>query len=156
MKKHILQENYERFFGKRKFGEPLPTLKDVVEKYQSKDINMFKLKDLIVEATKHGFDLTDFKSGGFKKVLKELRIRPKSKHMGNKGFYWKGSGILIVTGNDPLTGQFSQPDRRKSEKNYASFIGVEGKSDTVEKAVDLIKKYASYIKGESPGRREYI
>ena len=117
---------------------------------------MIKLKDLIVEATKHGFDLTDFKSGGFKKVLKGLRIRPKSKHMGNKGFYWKGSGILIVTGNDPITGQFFQPDRRKSEKDYASYIGIEGKPEQVENAVGLIKKYASSIKGESPGRRAYI
>ena len=117
---------------------------------------MIKLKDLIVEATKHGFDLTDFKSGGFKKVLKGLRIRPKSKHMGNKGFYWKGSGILIVTGNDPLTGQFLQPDRRKNEKDYASYIGIEGMEGKVETAVDLIKKYASYIKDESEGRRDFI
>ena len=34
MKKHILQENYERFFGKREFGDPLPTFEDVMEKHQ--------------------------------------------------------------------------------------------------------------------------
>ena len=34
MKKHILQENYERFFGKREFGDPLPTFKGVMEKHQ--------------------------------------------------------------------------------------------------------------------------
>ena len=27
MKKHILKENYDRLFGKREFGDPLPTLK---------------------------------------------------------------------------------------------------------------------------------
>ena len=34
MKKHILQENYERFFGTRKFGDSLPTFKGVMEKHQ--------------------------------------------------------------------------------------------------------------------------
>ena len=34
MKKHILQENYERFFGKREFGDPLPTFKGVMEKHK--------------------------------------------------------------------------------------------------------------------------
>ena len=36
MKKHILQENYERFFGKRKFGDPLPTFKGVMETHKVK------------------------------------------------------------------------------------------------------------------------
>jgi len=39
MKKHILQENYERFFGKREFGDPLPTFKGVMETHQE---NKFK------------------------------------------------------------------------------------------------------------------
>jgi hypothetical protein len=34
MKKHILQENYERYFGKREIGDPLPTFEDVMEKHQ--------------------------------------------------------------------------------------------------------------------------
>ena len=42
------------------------------------------------------------------------------------------------------------------EKDYASYIGIEGNPEMVEKAVDLIKKYASYIKNESPGSRQYI
>ena len=36
MKKHILQENYERFFGKREFGDPLPTFKGVMETHKVK------------------------------------------------------------------------------------------------------------------------
>ena len=39
MKKHTLQENYERFFGKREFGDSLPTFEDVMEKHQE---NKFK------------------------------------------------------------------------------------------------------------------
>ena len=115
-----------------------------------------KLKDLLNEATKHGFDLTNFKHNKFKVVLKNLGIRPKSQDMGNKGFYWKGNGILIITGNDPITGQFWNPDMREPEKDYASYIGIEGMEGKVETAVDLIKKYASYIKDESEGRRDFI
>ena len=37
MKKQILQENYERFFGKREFGDPLPTFEEVMEKHQTNE-----------------------------------------------------------------------------------------------------------------------
>ena len=88
---------------------------------------MIKMKNLIkeellTEAAKHGFDLTDFKRNGFKMVLKGLGIRPKAKSMGNKGYYWKGRGILIVTGNNPITGEYAtsvsgkSPVKRKNEK----------------------------------------
>ena len=108
------------------------------------------------EGAKHGFDLTDFKNKGFEKVLKGLRIKPVADHKGTKGFFWKGSGITIITGNNPITGEFYDTGRRKAEKNYASYMGVEGKPELVEKAVELIKKYASYIKNEEPGKRGYI
>ena len=118
---------------------------------------MIKLKDLITEGKKeYGFDLTDFKYNKFPVVLKNLGIKPKAKHMGRKGFYWKGSGILIVTGNNPITGEFNNPKSRKNETDYASYIGVEGDEKKVMKAVELIKKYARAIKGEDPKRRSYI
>ncbi len=143
----------ESFVWERKFGESLPTLKQIEEKYREK----------LNEGKKHGFDLTDFKPNGFQKVLKDLKIRPKAQLDRNEsGWEWKGNGILIVTGNNPLTGEYASavsgksPVKRKKEKNYASYIGVEGKPELVQQAVELIKKYASYIKKESPGRREYI
>ena len=111
----------------------------------------------------HGFDLTDFKSNGFQKVLKGVGIRPKAQLDRNEsGWEWKGNGILIVTGNNPITGEYASsasgksPIKRKPEKNYASYMGVEGKSELVDKAVELIKKYATYIKNEDPRRRSYI
>ena len=123
---------------------------------------MIKLKklikeELLTEATKHGFDLTDFKRNGFKMVLKGLGIRPNAKDM-RDGWGWKGNGILIVTANNPITGEYYSASKikRKNEKDYASYMGIEGKPELVEKAVDLIKKYAAYIKNESPGRRNYI
>ena len=120
---------------------------------------MIKLKSLLTEASKHGFDLTDFKNGGFQKVLKLLKITPKAKLTKKHGSYqwdWKGNGILIVTGNDPITGKYATPNRRKDEKNYASYMGIEGKPELVANAVELIKKYATYIKGESKGQRNFI
>ena len=48
MKKHILKENYERFFGKRGFGDPLPTFKDVMETHQTVD------KETITEKAEFG------------------------------------------------------------------------------------------------------
>ena len=104
----------------------------------------------------YGFDLTDFKNKGFEKVLKKLGIKPVADHKGNKGYFWKGSSILIVTGNNPITGEYTDPGRRKAEKNYASYMGVEGDSKKVDLAVELIRKFATYIKNEDPKRRSYI
>jgi len=129
---------------------------------------MIKLKNLIkeellTEAKKHGFDLTDFKTGGFQKVLKGVGIRQKRGEEGrSSGWEWKGNGIMIVTGNDPITGEYFSSStgkssiKRRPEKNYASYIGVEGKPELVQQAVELIRAHASYIKKESPNRRDFI
>lgn len=130
MKKHTLQENYERLFG---------TLNE--------------------SKRKHGFDLTDFKSGGFQEVLKAVDIKPKGKlaksKFGSPYWEWKGKGILIVTANNPITGEYADKGGRKNEKNYASYMGIECDLDKVIQVVDLIKKYGS-SKGESTGSREFI
>ena len=115
---------------------------------------MIKLKSLLFESRKHGFDLTDFKNKGYQVVLKNLDIPPVSKK-GSYGWVWKGKDISITTGNNPITGDFFS-GWRKNEKDYAGYIGIEGKPDLVKKAVKLIKKYSTYIKDESPGRRDYI
>ena len=128
---------------------------------------MIKLTDLLTEGRQYGFDLTDFKNKGFQKVLKGLGIKPMAVHgsevKGRKahGWVWQGSGIKIVTGNNPITGEYHSRNKdgkpmRKSEKNYASYIGVEGNPKKVEDAVDLIHKFADYIKNEDPKRRSYI
>ena len=134
----------EAYAWERKFGEPLPTLADVQRKK-------------LTEAKKHGFDLTDFKRNGFKQLLKALKIKPKAELDRNEsGWEWKGNGILIVTGNNPITGEYAGTMPRKNEKDYASYMGIEGKPELVQQAVELVHKWASYIKNESPGRRSYI
>ena len=143
--KKLLKESY---VWERKFGESLPTLKEVEGRYKEK----------LNEGAKWGFDLTDFKPNGFQKVLKALKIRPKAQLDRNgSGWEWKGNGILIVTGNNPITGEYAGGGvKRKNEKNYASYIGVEGKKELVAQAAELIKANASYIKREEPGKRGYI
>ena len=82
---------------------------------------MIKLKSLLTEAkSKHGFDLTDFKRNGFKQLLKALKIRPNAELDRNgSGWEWKGNGILIVTGNNPITGEYAGGAvKRKNETRY--------------------------------------
>ena len=139
--KDLLKESYA---WERKFGEKLPTLADVQRKK-------------LTEAKKHGFDLTDFKRNGFKQLLKALKIKPKAELGRNEySWEWKGNGILIVTGNNPITGEYAGSMPRKNEKDYASYMGIEGKPELVQQAVELVHKWASYIKNESPGTRSYI
>tara|TARA_B100000073_G_C23437338_1_gene453878 strand:- start:111 stop:467 length:357 start_codon:yes stop_codon:yes gene_type:complete len=118
---------------------------------------MIKLKSLLTEV-EHGFDLTDFKHNKYPVVLKNLGIKPKA-NQGRDGWEWKGNGIMIVTANNPITGEYATRAGgipRKNEKDYASYIGIEGKPELVSRAVELIKKYSTYIKGESPGKRSFI
>ena len=114
---------------------------------------MIKMKKLITEATKHGFDLTDFKPGGWKSVLRGIGASTngvKDTSVGYPMFQWKGKSVTIYTGNNPITGG------PRGEKDYASYIGIDGDATAVKLAVGLIKKYADDTKDESPGRRDFI
>ena len=110
----------------------------------------------------HGFDLSEFKPGGFKKVLKALSIPTiaKGSHTGgsdtSNGFFFRNKDIIIITGNNPITGKYRNKNRAP-EKNYASYIGIETKTrEDMDKVVKLIKQHTSYRKGESRGRRDFI
>ena len=84
-----------------------------------------QLVNLLKEGKRqHGFDLTDFKPGGFQKVLKGLKIRPKAKLDRNEsGWEWKGMGILIVTGNNPITGEYATSVSGKSPVKRKTVTG---------------------------------
>ena len=117
----------------------------------------------------HGFDLTSFGTAeNFKKVLKEnkLSIKGKRKCTVDKDyagvstkmcqFEWKNKDVKLITSNNPITGQYNNPKRRKPEKGYASYIGIVGDDQQVPKLVESIKKHARDIKDESRGRRDFI
>lgn len=129
-----------------------------------KDFRLQEASKIMVNGVQHGFDLTDFKPGGFKRFLTALGI-PKVakgsstgvKWSAGKNYYWRNKNIIIITANNPITGQYYAPDRRSPEKNYASYVGIETRDQkTMDKVVKLFKQNTSYRKGESKGRRDYI
>ena len=129
-----------------------------------KDFRLTESLKIFKDGAQHGFDLTDFKPGGFKKFLKALGIPMVAKGSSTgaswsngRSFYWRNKDIIIITNNNPITGQYYDPSRRSPEKNYASYVGIETKDPKdMDKVVKLFKQNTSYRKGESKGRRSFI
>jgi len=132
----------------------------VVGNYISKkDIKTVLAGDVIPFPSKKaewGFDLTDINSKIWKKILKLIGASETPKHDGEHSWIWKGKDVTIYTQNDPISGKYAVKNARKDEVNYASYIGIEGEKQQVEKVADLIRKYATYIKDESKGKRDFI
>ncbi len=129
-----------------------------------KNFRLTESAKLFQSGAQHGFDLSDFKPGGFKRFLKALNIPAVSKGSSSgaswsngKNYYWRNKDIIIITANNPITGQYYAPDRRDAEKNYASYVGIETKDPKdMDKVVKLFKQNTSYRKGESKGRRDFV
>ncbi len=104
----------------------------------------------------YGFDGTDFKTGeNFMGLLHETGISPgyricealdvdgKSYKQAMPPVYvWEGNNIRIVTANNPLLAN-----------GYASFIGIDGKKNLVQKAVAYIESHTDSVGNEG---LEYI
>lgn len=120
-----------------------------------------------IEHIKHrecraGFDLTDFYSvESFKKLLERFRLSSYKRHEMpvpyNKSYKytWSNPIVMIITGNNPISGAYSVPSARGNEKGYASCIGIEGECRIVREIFDYIDAHA-ISKGESPHHREFI
>ena len=129
-----------------------------------KDFRLTESAKLFKDGAQHGFDLTDFKPGGFKKFLTALGIPKIAKGSSSgaswsdgKNYYWRNKDIIIITANNPITGQYNTKGRRSPEKNYASYVGIETKNpEDMDKVVKLFKQNTSYRKGESKGRRDFV
>ena len=129
-----------------------------------KDFRLNESLKIFKDGAQHGFDLTDFKPGGFKKFLKALGIPMIAKGSSTgaswsdgKSFYWRNKDIIIITGNNPITGTYRNKANRSPEKNYASYVGIETKDPKqMDKVVKLFKQHRSYSKDESKGRRDFI
>ena len=129
-----------------------------------KDFRLNESLKIFKDGAQHGFDLTDFKPGGFKRFLKALGIPMVAKGSSTgaswsdgRSFFWRNKDIIIITGNNPITGQYRDEGRRSPEKNYASYVGIETKDPKdMDRVVKLFKQNTSYRKGESKGRRSFI
>ena len=129
-----------------------------------KNFRLTESAKIFKDGAQHGFDLSDFKPGGFKKFLKALNIPAVSKGSSTgapwsdgRNYFWRNKDIIIITANNPITGQYNMKGRRKPEKNYASYVGIETKDPKdMDKVVRLFKQNTSYRKGESKGRRDFV
>ena len=129
-----------------------------------KNFRLTESLKIFKDGAQHGFDLTDFKPGGFKRFLKALGIPMIAKGSSTgaswsdgRSFFWRNKDIIIITGNNPITGQYRDEGRRSPEKNYASYVGIETKDPKdMDRVVKLFKQNTSYRKGESKGRRDFI
>jgi len=129
-----------------------------------KDFRLNESTKIFQNGAQHGFDLTDFKPGGFKKFLKALNIPAFAKGSSTgaawsdgRNYFWRNKDVIIITANNPITGQYNTKGRRSPEKNYASYVGIETKDPkAMVNVVKLIKQNTSYRKGESKGRRDFV
>jgi hypothetical protein len=133
-----------------KFVESFPSYKKARMKWQA---------DLMTADEgghkKYGFDLTEIKAANWIKALRSVGVSTTPKQTG-RGWLWKGPGIIVVTANDPIGGDYYREGGRGNEKDYASYIGIEGDPAKVMTLVKAIKRGATDIKDESPGEREFI
>lgn len=112
-----------------------------------------------------GFDLTTFDTAeNFCEVLEELDIDPYYDYFKLNTependeyhlFVWANENGMIVCGNNPITGEYRNPNARPFAKGYASYIGIEGTDEFVDEAFLLIKENARY-KDRDPRGRSFI
>ena len=101
-----------------------------------------------------GFDLSSFDSPEhFVDVLEQLDIHPYYGYTrfcpnrwdteGDYYYYiWGNEDGMIVFGNNPITGEWR--DGNYKDEGYASYIGIEGTQEFVERAYEIIEQEANY------------
>lgn len=108
-----------------------------------------------------GFDLTDISPADWSILIRKYNLRNgtfKVRYSSNAKIeypIWRGKDVVIITANNPITGVYSEPNRRAKEVGYASYIGILGNPAKVEKIADFIRKHGR-SKGESKREREFI
>ena len=149
----------------RMFGNTDGDVLKGIRHIRSKVNTTRKQKTLPVGMKQWGFELTDFEPNSFEKILTNLGIKEGNvtdklisvnEKMVRTGFIWSGDGITIITSNNPITGEYNQPERRPPEIGYAGYIGVQGESAKVDRAVKLIRDHIGIGTEESPNKREFI
>jgi hypothetical protein len=113
-----------------------------------------------------GFDLTEFENKRhFRELLDRHGLDQYKRLLKAEGteyeafrYMWttENGKLSIVTGNNPISGFYSRPGDRQRETGYASYIGITGDDDAVRELAGDIRESATFIKGESPCRRDYI
>lgn len=112
-----------------------------------------------------GFDLTDFKDEDeykrseeegvkkFEELLEKFSMSYKGYSESGVGYEWsdREESIVMVTGNNPITGEYS--DNKIREKGYLSYVGISCKSrEVLQEFIIEFRNRAAFIKEESNGR----
>lgn len=112
------------------------------------------------DCTKYGFDLTDMPAMKWFAMLQRYGLtyvqrKTDVSFTGERGgpFVWGFKDGHIVTGNNPLHGDYMYASQRSHDIGYCSYIGITGTRAFVRKVKAYIRKHAGYIKDESDGRR---
>lgn len=105
---------------------------------------------------KCGFDLTDIGAPEFFRLLKLNNLTWTNRKSDSGVYVWGFADGHIVTGNDPLTGNFRNVGQRDPQIGYASYIGVEGTKAFRDRVAKFIKRNAKYVKGYDKNERSYI
>lgn len=102
-----------------------------------------------------GFDLTHFGTvQRFEGLLRahDLEYRGQRDTI-TETFVWSnGRGLILTTGNNPITGEYRHAGEREPEKGYASHIQVAGPESEALALYADIETRATYIKGKDPLR----
>jgi hypothetical protein len=107
----------------------------------------------------HGFDLSDMDANSFRELLAKYKIPVLPCATESGAWLWKGDTVHLYTANCPISGVSCEIYTRgvnRVEKDYLSYVGIEAHPTVIKKFVSDFKKYASFIKDESVGQRDYI
>lgn len=122
--------------------------------------------------TAAGFDCTDFGNADtFRQVLEAVDLDPEADHyridsrldpnnedaIKTVAHIWVNDGVMIQTGNDPLSGEYGKADVGKdSEPGYASLIRIEGREYPVGSLFREIKRHAKDVDGVNFDKRGFL
>ena len=114
-----------------------------------------KKKNLKKKQYECGFDLTNIPATKFFKLLKLNDLSWTNRKTESGAFVWGFKDGHIVTGNNPLTGEY-RDGNRSPEIGYASYIGVVGTKSFRDRVAKFIKRNATDIKDYDPKTRQFI
>lgn len=114
------------------------------------------LASLSVPGIRHcSFDITAFDSAEAWQSICERMNLSYSGRGRNRCYVWTGPGIEVVTYNNPLTGEYNQPELRENDPGFASYIGASGDDEKVGEFYNLVCEVSDYIKAKDPTERSY-